>query len=613
MAVKTSKQRRAGTRKGQPAIEYLTTYGWALLIIAIAIAGIYLLTSSSQGTVQQMCSLQTGAACQDIVIGGTSSGSNAILLMTNSQSEPIVNPVLEINASGNGASTAACTPNVVLPGGSAICNVNVPGTYANGQLIISKIYFSGVLCPSGNAITCAGGQPVTITGTATTQYQAQIAIPAPVLSIEVANTVESPNTSDGLLTIVTFGGVPLGGASIVYSANSPEASFSPLQIVSDNNGNAPSSITSTGAGNVLVTATFGTYTATNVIDFTTPPSSAACYPLTLSASPSGSGTATTTVTNSIGCPLNSYTYTSGSQIPLTATASGSYTFATWTGTTSSGTASWTFTMPASSATETADFASSMAPFITIAVGSATAGEYQGDSVDGYANVMAGSTSLAPNTVVICGSSNIPGATLDPACSGSTDYLVATGGSDKGKAAYDIKELVGGMCTGYYSNGYCFLIPGTYTFEACDLTYYNTYGTPLCSTVDTITITAEPPPVLSWEYYPSGFSGSYSAWGCTSTTITPACTFAPNSGYDLALTSSYSSDYVEMWFCDGIDPGCGSGGTQSSTSGTWGESADSPYEVDMSNTGAAWWDTPGTYTIYGSDDAVNTQDYYYTVT
>lgn len=51
------------TRKGQAAIEYLMTYGWALLVIAIVIVALYMLTQTQTRT--ETCMMQTGFVCND--------------------------------------------------------------------------------------------------------------------------------------------------------------------------------------------------------------------------------------------------------------------------------------------------------------------------------------------------------------------------------------------------------------------------------------------------------------------------------------------------------------------------------------------------------------------
>jgi hypothetical protein len=50
----------------QAAIEYLTTYGWALIIIALAVAVVFSLISSSPP--QQQCILPAGLSCSSFFI-----------------------------------------------------------------------------------------------------------------------------------------------------------------------------------------------------------------------------------------------------------------------------------------------------------------------------------------------------------------------------------------------------------------------------------------------------------------------------------------------------------------------------------------------------------------
>ncbi|MEM3460240.1 MAG: hypothetical protein QXO24_03380, partial [Candidatus Micrarchaeaceae archaeon] len=81
-----------GALKGQSAIEYLLTYSWALIIVALIMAIFFFLVYAPSIVVPSMCSFVSGAYCQDMVFGSNSVSSSVGLFLTNTQPYPILNP-----------------------------------------------------------------------------------------------------------------------------------------------------------------------------------------------------------------------------------------------------------------------------------------------------------------------------------------------------------------------------------------------------------------------------------------------------------------------------------------------------------------------------------------
>jgi len=52
--------------EGQSAMEYMTTYGWAILIIAVIASILYLYTSAPTQLVSNTCNFVNGAYCNDM-------------------------------------------------------------------------------------------------------------------------------------------------------------------------------------------------------------------------------------------------------------------------------------------------------------------------------------------------------------------------------------------------------------------------------------------------------------------------------------------------------------------------------------------------------------------
>ncbi len=77
------KMKTTRTFKGQSAMEYLMTYGWAILIIAIVLAALFSLGVFS-GTLPTACIAQSGFTCQQVVYShgtGVFPGGNIIAIV----------------------------------------------------------------------------------------------------------------------------------------------------------------------------------------------------------------------------------------------------------------------------------------------------------------------------------------------------------------------------------------------------------------------------------------------------------------------------------------------------------------------------------------------------
>ena len=94
------------TARLQAALEYLTTYGWAILIIAIAIAALFALgVFNAQGFVGQQCAISGGFACLSY-----SMAANGMLSIGISQST-----ISPIDVNGVGCYMASNNMELVAP------------------------------------------------------------------------------------------------------------------------------------------------------------------------------------------------------------------------------------------------------------------------------------------------------------------------------------------------------------------------------------------------------------------------------------------------------------------------------------------------------------------
>ncbi|MCL5430398.1 MAG: YncE family protein [Candidatus Marsarchaeota archaeon] len=157
--------------RAQSAIEYLATYGWALLIIVIAIAMILLFITVPSGAASNACSFTTSIVkCNDFVLGSNTASQTTTFAIniTNMQQYPIENPTLVVSILNNNYTVSTCAPQYVAAGGSILCYGSMPVSTSYGQLFSGSMYLGISNCAlSSNYINsgeCSNPQGQTILG-----------------------------------------------------------------------------------------------------------------------------------------------------------------------------------------------------------------------------------------------------------------------------------------------------------------------------------------------------------------------------------------------------------------------------------------------------------------
>ena len=127
-------------KKSQAALEFLMTYGWAVLVVLVAVGALaYFGVLSPDRFLPAKCTLSSGIACIDHRVQGTAGASNFGLVtvrLTNSLGFDV--DTIQVGAGGCGNSVANCN------GGAANC----PTTLANGISATYKIDCSAALLGS---------------------------------------------------------------------------------------------------------------------------------------------------------------------------------------------------------------------------------------------------------------------------------------------------------------------------------------------------------------------------------------------------------------------------------------------------------------------------------
>lgn len=136
---------------GQSAIEFITTYSYVFLIIAVAFSILLLYFALPKTIVPLECNYYSGFSCVDasLVIRGVSGGGGSLVIVAQDNQEGIIN-VSTFNAVLNykKSSTGYCLPSTVIDGQTIYCIANFtftpnPSTVYQGSYSLYANYCGG--------------------------------------------------------------------------------------------------------------------------------------------------------------------------------------------------------------------------------------------------------------------------------------------------------------------------------------------------------------------------------------------------------------------------------------------------------------------------------------
>lgn len=159
-------------KKGQAAMEFLMTYGWAILVVLIAIGALAYFGVLNPGRfLPSSCTIMPGISCEDFkAVDATETVS---LTMRNGIGDDITDVVVTINQADSNTTicnltcTSGCTNTDTMPDGqlvtwSAATCTGGTGVGSQGSKFKADILFT---------YTTASGLPHTKTGSITTQVE----------------------------------------------------------------------------------------------------------------------------------------------------------------------------------------------------------------------------------------------------------------------------------------------------------------------------------------------------------------------------------------------------------------------------------------------------------
>ena len=157
---------KPGARQ-QAALEYLSVYATAILMITVAAVLLYHILITPSSRVPNTCTFAGGVTCADILLSSNSmTGNTAIMVvLNNAGSASIQSPSARVSINGVNTSSSNCLPSYVKAGGSIVCVINVTGRPGVNQLLGGKVYLTEQNCAFSSSGACQNPVNQIYTGT----------------------------------------------------------------------------------------------------------------------------------------------------------------------------------------------------------------------------------------------------------------------------------------------------------------------------------------------------------------------------------------------------------------------------------------------------------------
>ena len=253
--------------RGQAAVEFLFTYTWAFMIIAIIIGVLLYFLSIPQTLIPPRCSFPYGIECRGIIIGSNSVATQVYLILINAQQYDLVGPTnAMINTSSYGSANAICNPSNSISGGTILCSGSLSSRILPSHAVSGSITFNSFVCLSGSAQNCQSERSVTYLGNFSGysgSYTGGLPVSMTLYKSEASTGASAPVLFTANVRIM---GMPAEGAAVEFTTNAPtSATMEPTYSLSWSDGNATSYFSSPTSGSYNVIASFVGISASNVI------------------------------------------------------------------------------------------------------------------------------------------------------------------------------------------------------------------------------------------------------------------------------------------------------------------------------------------------------------
>ena len=215
-------------KTGQSAVELLSTYAWAFIIIAILVAtvGIYISLGAGARYLPSQCNIQPLLPCPQSSLSHTTSNQISYKILTINNLAPYMYFTANgftvssegINPSSPQNYTGSCEPAIAAKGDEVICTVNIPSTNAPpiGSSVNLEFSLKYQICLS-SAVSSCGLSQYTSTGAS---FQPLSAYASNLYKLTLLSNPNSTIVINGQRYIATTSGAYIYlpfGSYIIYS------------------------------------------------------------------------------------------------------------------------------------------------------------------------------------------------------------------------------------------------------------------------------------------------------------------------------------------------------------------------------------------------------------
>jgi hypothetical protein len=252
----------------QAATEFMLTYGWALLILAIIVIAFVYFYGLPGTVIQNTCTFVSQITCDGITLGSNSIGTKIDLIAINSQPFGLSDPIATVYIAQYGSANAMCLPSNVVSGGAMLCSIGLARQIPQGASVSGMLYINAQACISGTVLDCSVFHPTNYSGSfiqSVGAYTSNIPI---AISLTESQSSISQTGRVMLVAHVAVFGYPSRGNYVQFSSSSPIGIFSQQDVLSDSSGDATTYFNGKSPGSTTIIAEFAGYTASNTISIT---------------------------------------------------------------------------------------------------------------------------------------------------------------------------------------------------------------------------------------------------------------------------------------------------------------------------------------------------------
>ncbi len=257
------------SHRGQAAIEYLITYGWAILIIVAALGMLYFYVGVPMSIQPNTCDFVVGVSCSNYnvaMVSGSKSTANVSLMMENPQYYPIKDPVMTVSISGKNY-TAACSPAFVNPGATFVCASNILDNF--GSHLKANVYISEYNCGLSKYGefngTCADPPMQIYKGLLYDTFNKNITVLPTRIAVVPQTQTLAVGSDEYVNSSFDFVGVPTPSVTLNYTLNNTDARFQNGKGFTGSSEVASDRLYALHSGTVEVTVSYDGYSANAII------------------------------------------------------------------------------------------------------------------------------------------------------------------------------------------------------------------------------------------------------------------------------------------------------------------------------------------------------------